>query len=107
MVKYPGVGLQINGYADSRGNETYNLALSLKRAMSVRDYLISNKPISDRITVEGYGEQKPVAVNQNPDGTDNPEGRKFNRRVEFTFKNVPSEVTIIKQTDIPVDLRCK
>jgi outer membrane protein OmpA-like peptidoglycan-associated protein len=107
MIKYPDLKLQVSGYADSRGNATYNLALSMKRAISVRDYLLTRKLASDRIIVNAFGEQNPVAKNQNSDGTDNPEGRKFNRRAEFVFNNIPQELIIIKQTNIPVELRCR
>jgi outer membrane protein OmpA-like peptidoglycan-associated protein len=107
MYKYHNLKLQVNGYADSRGNEIYNLALSMKRAISVRDYLLAKNITSDRIQVNAFGEQNPIAKNKNSDGTDNPKGRKFNRRVESVLSNIPQELIIIEQTDIPVELRCR
>jgi outer membrane protein OmpA-like peptidoglycan-associated protein len=47
------------------------------------EYILSKGIASNRITSHGYGETMPVAPNANPDGTDNPEGRQLNRRVEF------------------------
>ena len=38
---------------------------------------------SDRLTAKGYGESEPIALNTNPDGSDNVEGRQLNRRTEF------------------------
>jgi outer membrane protein OmpA-like peptidoglycan-associated protein len=35
------------------------------------------------LKAKGYGEKQPIAANQNPDGSDNPEGRQMNRRTEF------------------------
>ena len=47
------------------------------------EYILSKGIAATRITSQGYGETMPVAPNANPDGSDNPEGRELNRRVEF------------------------
>jgi outer membrane protein OmpA-like peptidoglycan-associated protein len=47
------------------------------------EYILSKGIAAKRIISQGYGETKPVASNTNPDGSDNPEGRQLNRRVEF------------------------
>ncbi|MBI4843473.1 MAG: OmpA family protein [Nitrospirae bacterium] len=79
IEKYPASTLIIEGHTDSRGTEIYNHALSYKRALAVKDYLVSKGTIDDgRITrVLGYGEWKPVASN-NTDA-----GRAENRRTEI------------------------
>ena len=41
---------------------------------------------SIRFSTEGFGAKKPIAPNQKPDGSDDPEGRQKNRRVEITIK---------------------
>ena len=41
---------------------------------------------SSQISTSGYGESRPVAPNTNPDGSDNPEGRQKNRRVEIVIE---------------------
>jgi outer membrane protein OmpA-like peptidoglycan-associated protein len=107
MVKYPGLTLQINGYADSRGKESYNLRLSLFRARTVEDYLKSKAAFAERISVNAFGEKNPVAVNVNINGTDNPHGRSYNRRVELVFTNTPGELTVIRYKDIPENLLYK
>lgn len=76
--------LQINGHTDAKGSNTYNLKLSQKRAESVKQWLINNGSIgADRMTTQGLGESQPAAPNTHPDGSDNPQGRQINRRVEI------------------------
>ncbi len=104
---FPGVTLTLNGYADSRGDENYNLKLSLARAKAVAGYLNQKGNFSQRITVNAFGEKDPVASNITHEGHDNPEGRMYNRRVELIFSQVPSNLIIVKQNDIPVQLRIK
>jgi len=104
LLKYPDLSLQINGYADSKGSENYNLMLSLSRARAVENYLKSNGTPGERISVNAFGEKNSIAVNRNSDGTDNPLGRSYNRRVELLFTNVPSELVIIRHQDIPENL---
>jgi outer membrane protein OmpA-like peptidoglycan-associated protein len=69
--------LVIQGYTDSRGNAADNDALSLRRAQSVRDYMVSRGIPSEKATAEGLGASKPVADNASADG------RAENRRVEI------------------------
>src|SRR5436190_5720364 len=52
--------LQIEGHADERGTEQYNLALGDKRALAVREYLAHLGVDSQRISTVSYGEAKPV-----------------------------------------------
>ncbi len=74
------VRIEIQGHTDSRGSDDYNLKLSQDRAQSVMDYLLINHELpAARLMARGYGESRPVASN------DNPEGRQKNRRVEFVI----------------------
>jgi outer membrane protein OmpA-like peptidoglycan-associated protein len=75
LKQFPDVRVEVAGHTDSRGNDTYNLKLSQRRAESVRDYLISMGIESSRLTARGYGESQPVATNSTE------EGRAENRRV--------------------------
>jgi outer membrane protein OmpA-like peptidoglycan-associated protein len=77
----------LEGYADAIGTKAYNLALSRRRAETVARELIGQGVLRDRITIEAYGESRPVAPNQKPDGTDDPAGRAKNRRVEAVIRN--------------------
>jgi outer membrane protein OmpA-like peptidoglycan-associated protein len=85
--QYPDAAVLIVGYTDSKGSDSYNLKLSDKRAVSVKDWLVKKGGVENKkITTKGMGEADPVASNENPDGSDNPEGRQKNRRVEITVK---------------------
>lgn len=74
--------LRIVGHTDSIASADYNLDLGMRRAQSARDYF-RGLGIEAKIAVESQGEERPVAPNSNPDGSDNPEGRQKNRRVNF------------------------
>jgi outer membrane protein OmpA-like peptidoglycan-associated protein len=79
----------IRGYTDSTGSEEANLDLARRRAESVKTYLTGGPAIDPgRLTATGLGERDPVAPNENPDGSDNPEGREQNRRVEIVVEGV-------------------
>lgn len=82
---YPNVEIEMSAHTDSKGSDDYNMTLSANRAKSVMEYILSKGIAATRIISKGYGETKPMASNANPDGTDNPEGRQLNRRVEFTI----------------------
>jgi outer membrane protein OmpA-like peptidoglycan-associated protein len=73
----------INGYTDSKGNDSYNQKLSEGRANSVKQWLTTQGGISTvALQTKGFGKANPVAPNVRPDGSDNPDGRAKNRRVE-------------------------
>lgn len=69
--------IEIAGHTDDMGAEQYNLALSERRARTVVAYLVRSGIDQNRITVQFFGESKPV------DSNDTEEGRQKNRRVEF------------------------
>lgn len=83
MNENPEISLEIFAHTDSKGPEDFNLKLSQKRAQSIVDYLTQHGISRKRLVAIGYGESKPIAPDENPDGTDNPEGRKLNRRIEL------------------------
>lgn len=75
--------ITIWGHSDSRGSDAENLAASRRRAEAARDYLESKGVAKGRITVIPLGESRPIAPNRKLDGSDDPEGRAKNRRVEI------------------------
>lgn len=92
MTSYPDLVIELGSHTDHIGKEGANQRLSQKRAESAKQWFL-NKGISpDRIKAVGYGESMPVAENQFADGTDNPEGRKLNRRTEFKIIGGPKFV---------------
>jgi outer membrane protein OmpA-like peptidoglycan-associated protein len=74
--------LTITGHTDSKGSDAYNDQLSEARARTVRDWLVGKGIIPAETAFAGRGERQPIASNENADGSDNPEGRQQNRRVE-------------------------
>lgn len=83
MKENPTLEIEMSAHTDSHGSDDYNFKLSDNRARSVREYILSKGIPPSRITSQGYGETKPVVPNTNPDGSDSPENRQMNRRVEF------------------------
>jgi len=80
LVRTPRIRkIRIEGYTDGSGDANYNLDLSYRRARSVLEYLVSQGVERNRVTHIGYGETRPVASD------DTPEGQALNRRVEFTI----------------------
>jgi outer membrane protein OmpA-like peptidoglycan-associated protein len=75
--------ITIVGHTDAKGSDAYNDRLSEQRAVTVRDWLAAARAVPQGTGAEGRGEREPVAPNENADGSDNPEGRQLNRRVEI------------------------
>jgi outer membrane protein OmpA-like peptidoglycan-associated protein len=85
-AKYPDAPLLIEGHTDGKGTHAYNMTLSENRAGAVKKWLVEKGGIkASTITTKGWGETKPVAPNKKPDGSDDPDGRQKNRRVELTL----------------------
>ena len=73
----PKTEVRIVGYTDSTGSDAINMPLSVNRASSTRDYLVSRGVAANRIVIDGRGEKDPI-------GDNNTEaGRAKNRRVEI------------------------
>lgn len=95
MNKYKELNVSVEGHTDSKGSDTYNQALSERRSNAAKGYLVEKGIDEARIKTSGFGESKPIAPNENPDGSDNPEGRAKNRRVEFKLvSNSAAELPI-------------
>jgi len=73
----PDVKLEIAGYTDNTGSAKKNLALSLKRATAVKDYLIAKNISKNRLVTAVYASERPIASNLSPIG------QELNRRVEI------------------------
>ena len=76
----------IEGFTDSKGSDSYNAKLSDRRAVSVKNWFAQHGVAANSMQTRGWGAAKPVAPNKHPDGSDDPEGRQKNRRVEITIK---------------------
>lgn len=73
----PSSNVTIIGHTDSSGSDAINNPLSLNRAASVRDYLVTRGVASSRVTIDGRGSREPLVAN------DTPANRAKNRRVEI------------------------
>ena len=75
--------LKVYGHADEIGSQDFNMNLSIERALSVKNFLISKGIETAKIDVYGKGESQEWLPNRLASGTDNPIGRSYNRRVEI------------------------
>lgn len=85
MKKNPEVEVAIHGHTDNTGSKELNDALSLRRADSVKEYLVKQGIESERISTQGFGFSMPIADNNTE------AGRAENRRIEFVIKNAKSK----------------
>jgi outer membrane protein OmpA-like peptidoglycan-associated protein len=103
---YNNIRIECTGHTDAIGSDKYNLILSEKRAFSAKNYLIGNGVNPASVLVKAKGEKEFIAINSNIDGTDNAEGRKFNRRVEIRIvDNKPDRKIVIEELNIPKNLK--
>lgn len=84
MKQFPKFVVELSGHTDDIGPDIYNDSLSLKRATAVNRYILSKDIAAINTVVKALGKTRPIAPNKNQDGSDSPEGRALNRRVEFT-----------------------
>jgi outer membrane protein OmpA-like peptidoglycan-associated protein len=79
LTNNPDTNINIYGYTDSKGTDSYNLDLSTRRAAAVKSYMSSKGIMASRMNTMGMGEADPIATN------DTDAGRAQNRRVEFAI----------------------
>ncbi len=79
IKKFPNCSVTIEGHTDSQGPDDKNQTLSESRAKAVAEYLMANMNVQKAINSHGYGESRPIATN------DTPEGRAKNRRIDVVI----------------------
>ena len=87
LAEYTDIKIKITAYTDDVGTEQYNLRLSRKRAQAIQQYFVRKGIKAERISVEYFGESKPLAPNLNDDGAPNEKNRALNRRTEISIIN--------------------
>ncbi len=75
----PKYKIHLEGHTDNVGDDNFNMDLSQRRSVSVKNYLSKKGVFADHILTDGFGETRPVSTN------DSDEGRHKNRRVEMTI----------------------
>jgi outer membrane protein OmpA-like peptidoglycan-associated protein len=76
--------VRIEGHTDAKGTDAYNQRLSERRANSVKSWMETRGGASGvAYSTRGFGAKQPVAPNTKADGSDDPDGRQRNRRVEI------------------------
>jgi outer membrane protein OmpA-like peptidoglycan-associated protein len=87
LVANPGQTVIVEGHADSRGSESYNMALSQRRADTVRAELVAGGVPPNQIVARGMGEGYPVTTNATA------AGQQQNRRVEIVIQGASTTST--------------
>lgn len=85
LKEYDKTTITVNGHADSRGSDQYNMELSQRRALAVSNYLAAQGVNPARLRAVGYGETRPIADNATT------AGQTANRRVEIVIDPIASE----------------
>lgn len=94
MIDHPNVKkVRVEGHTDAVGDAARNRKLSASRAQAVVKWLVDHGVERDRLTAEGFGPDRPVALNTTP------AGRRENRRVEFHLADTAAPAAA--GTDLP------
>jgi outer membrane protein OmpA-like peptidoglycan-associated protein len=102
---HPELKIEVSGYTDIKGSKEYNLVLAGKRAESVISWFTSTGIEGSRFIKKAPGASGFIAINSNPDGSDNPEGRQINRRVTLGVINPQTGISIRQESYTPQGLR--
>jgi len=109
LVEFGVEGVEVIGHTDAKGTDEYNMDLGQRRADAVASVLINLGFPSEAVAASSGGEKFPLAPNANEDGSDNPDGRQTNRRVELVvtkvadvlaYKEVEEEVVVARNPQV-------
>lgn len=84
IQSYPGASTSIEGHSDNVGADAANQQLSEQRASSVQKWLQA-RGVTGKLSTKGWGASRPAVPNTNSDGSDSPQNRQKNRRVEIVI----------------------
>lgn len=104
MREHPAYKVSVYAHTDTMGSDDYNFKLSARRRDAAIKYLTNAGIAADRISADIFGKTQPIAKNT-LNGKDNPIGRQFNRRVEFTVTEYGQRIDIVAPIPVPVDMR--
>ena len=89
LTANPGMRIRIEGNADERGSDEYNLALGQRRAASAKNYLVEHGIDAGRFDLVSYGEERPVCTDHNEDCWQR------NRRDDFVIVTIGSDAIVV------------
>jgi len=89
LTANPGMRIRIEGNADERGSDEYNLALGQRRAASAKKYLVEHGVDAGRFDLVSYGEERPVCTEHNE------ECWQRNRRDDFVIVTIGSDAIVV------------
>lgn len=87
LRKNPSLKIELSGFADQRGESTYNQVLSEQRALAVKEYLVSQFVNENQVITQSFGESALVSA------SDSNEDNFFDRRVLLKVSSKPAEMT--------------
>ena len=96
LEQYPTMVIELSSHTDSRGSDSYNMALSERRAISAKNYLVGRGADVERIKAVGYGETQILNECYN-DVECSEEDHQYNRRTEFKIIEGPETIELKKQ----------
>jgi outer membrane protein OmpA-like peptidoglycan-associated protein len=105
LKDYSELKIEVSGYTDIKGSADYNVMLADKRAQAVISFFATAGIPESRFIKKAVGASDFVAINVNPDGSDNPEGRQYNRRVTLGLINPQTGISIRQESYTPSRLR--
>jgi peptidoglycan-associated lipoprotein len=89
LTANPGMRIRIEGNADERGSDEYNLALGQRRAASAKKYLVEHGVDAGRFDLVSYGEERPICTEHNE------ECWQRNRRDDFVIVTIGSDAIVV------------
>lgn len=98
----PSAKVELSSHTDARANDSYNLALSQRRADAAKAWLVKKGIKASRIVAVGYGERKPIN-NCTNDIKCTEEEHQMNRRTEFRVLNAGEVIQSVEKSDIKID----
>jgi outer membrane protein OmpA-like peptidoglycan-associated protein len=105
LNNWPELKIEVSGYTDIKGSQDYNIILAGKRAQAVINYFTSSGIPETTFVKKAVGAADFIAINVNSDGSDNPEGRRYNRRVTLGVINPQTGISIRQESYTPPGLR--
>ena len=102
LKENPTYRAELHGHTDAIGSVDYNIALSRRRGQKTKNYLVANGIAANRLDIQIYGEDRPIAKNA-VKNNDSPEGRKLNRRVEIRIVAADGQIVwdLVQAIQVP------